>query len=63
MAADGFTGEQTYIEATCVVAIEADDRLAAGRKLDLVLRPETGDDLDTVCARHDNWRARVKPKL
>lgn len=42
----------TYMEATGIIAFERDNRLSARRKFDLVLRPETGNDLDGVCARH-----------
>lgn len=41
----------TYIECACIVRVERHDRLAAQFDLGAVLRPEPGDNLDTV--RHD----------
>lgn len=55
------TGEgraSSYIYPTRIVAIERHNRRAAGPQLDLVLRPEPGDDLDAI-RRHGGFGLMV----
>ena len=51
--------EPAYIEDAGVIASKGDDRLATRGQLDLVLRPEPGDDLDAVGSRHDGLQSRL----
>lgn len=48
------SGSSTYVDRASILAIEGDDGLAARGQLDLVLGPETGNDLDAIRARHDD---------